>query len=120
MFSLVKLSCVLLYPLVITEVINHVLISNLYFDLKLEKLFEWFIYVIKTTFTENASAVKKLPFTFSLIFQLYRESGWKSLFAGENTTVTTHEVLHDFFSLTSYRSQGYYYFIYLFGISNKQ
>lgn len=31
---------------------------------------------------KNASAVKKLPFTFSLIFQLYRESGWKSLFAG--------------------------------------
>ena len=34
--------------------------------------------------------------------------------------VTTHAVLRDFFSLTSYSSQGYYYFIYLFRISNKQ
>lgn len=34
-------------------------------------------------FTEDASAVKKLPFTFSLMFQLYRESGWRSLFAGK-------------------------------------
>ncbi|PFX24846.1 solute carrier family 25 member 40-like [Stylophora pistillata] len=31
---------------------------------------------------KDSSAVKKLPFTFSLIFQLYRESGWRSLFAG--------------------------------------
>jgi len=34
-------------------------------------------------FTEDASVVKKLPFTFSLMFQLYRESGWRSLFAGK-------------------------------------
>ena len=74
------------------NIIYTVLISNLYFDLKLEKLFEWFIYVIKTTFTENASAVKKLPFTFSLIFQLYRESGWRSLFAGENTSYNSCSV----------------------------
>ena len=35
-------------------------------------------------FTEDASAVKKLPFTFSLMYQLYRESGWRSLFAGKS------------------------------------
>ncbi|XP_078377003.1 mitochondrial glutathione transporter SLC25A40-like [Oculina patagonica] len=31
---------------------------------------------------KDASAVKKLPFTFSLMFELYRTSGWRSLFAG--------------------------------------
>lgn len=31
---------------------------------------------------KDTSAVKKLPFTFSIMFQLYRESGWRSLFAG--------------------------------------
>lgn len=35
----------------------------------------------------NPSAVKKLPFTFSLMFQLYRESGWRSLFAGVSARV---------------------------------
>ena len=38
-------------------------------------------------FTEDAGAVKKLPFTFSLIFQLYRKSGWRSLFAGKCASV---------------------------------
>lgn len=35
-------------------------------------------------FTEDASTVNKLPFTFSLMFQLCRESGWRSLFAGKS------------------------------------
>lgn len=36
---------------------------------------------------KDASVVKKLPFTFSLMFQLYRESGWRSLFAGVSARV---------------------------------
>jgi len=47
------------------------------------KRVKMFIQIISMNFTEDASAVKKLPFTFSLMFQLYRESGWRSLFAGK-------------------------------------
>lgn len=36
---------------------------------------------------KDGSSVKKLPFTFSLMFQLYRESGWRSLFAGVSARV---------------------------------
>jgi len=36
---------------------------------------------------KDATEVKKLPFTFSLMFQLYRGSGWRSLFAGVSARV---------------------------------
>lgn len=36
---------------------------------------------------KDASSVKKLPFTFSLMFKLYRVSGWRSLFAGVSARV---------------------------------